>query len=155
MKNAQHNTNEISRNLHWKLPSFRKKATIVSMYICSVQPRSLQKTRRYSFSLLQMLEERWTLDLRTAVAHESLGKHMECFASQYFLGYRQPFTINFAFCDFICDCIHICTFICIHVCIRKHIERHLSQHCLASSKLSHSVKVTNCRHMFKQLSFIG
>ena len=92
----------------------------MSMYICSVQPRSLQKTRRYSFSLLQMLEERWTLDLRTAVAHESLGKHMECFASQYFLGYRQPFTFTFASCAFICDCIHICFFICIYVCIREH-----------------------------------
>ena len=34
------------------------------------------------------------------------------------------------------------------------IERHLSQHRLGSSKLSHSVKVTNCRHMFVQAAII-
>ena len=45
--------------------------------MCRVRP-PLLKTRRYSFSRLQML------DRRTAVAHESLGgTDMECHLSQH------------------------------------------------------------------------
>ena len=45
-----------------------------------VRPPLLSKTRRYSFSRLQML------DRRTAVAHESLGgTDMECHSSQHWL----------------------------------------------------------------------